>query len=225
VVYKTVHSDCQEVFQKVGVYRLLLWSRSYQIPKQTFVQRIGTSCTFLAKEHSFSEYYFFDKDKGKCEELEKRIDRLKHELSLPKDIIIHKPEPLSFEDASIKLFGRDGTINKKSMCLILIDPEDIKFTTWDRIESILMYGKVDLILIVMRFGLALNHSIAKKDANSPIAETMNKFFGDENWNNLKNGEELISYYRHKIQGLGYNIYRYKTHGAKYYVQRNLRLSK
>jgi three-Cys-motif partner protein len=161
---------------------------------------------YLAKEYKFTDYYFFDKDQDNINELIERIEKLK--LELPSDLNIHTPEALSFDISSQKVF-EETEIN--SLSLVVIDPEDILSVRWDLLENLLTSRKIDLILTVMTYALAINHSIALKKPDSKIGKTISDFFGDEHWRKIRNSEELLEYYCNKIRFLGYNVFSIKVH--------------
>lgn len=82
---------------------------------------------------------------------------------------------------------------------------------WTLVKNILVKGKVDLILTVMTYALARNHSIALKNPEGKIAETVTDFFGDIHWKKLDDSKELMNYYLSKIQSLGYKVFTIKVH--------------
>jgi three-Cys-motif partner protein len=155
---------------------------------------------FLADEYQFTDYYFFDSYSPNVNALNSRIDFL--HPSMPSNIRIHKAEALNFEASTIKLFGSDGIISKNSLSFLVIDPEGLQ-VTWDLLKTILCNGRVDLIMTVMTYALALNHANAIKDHTSSYARTITNFFGDEGWRKMKNSKELLEYYCDKIGELGY----------------------
>lgn len=157
---------------------------------------------FLANENRFTDYYFFDSYSPNIDALNNRIDLLYQKL--PDNIKIHKAEVLSFEQSTLKLFGPEGLIPKNSLSLVVIDPEGLQ-VSWKLIEMILNNRRVDLILTVVTYALALNHAIAIKDYESSYAKTITNFFGDTVWQNIENSGGLIKYYCKKIQALGYKI--------------------
>jgi three-Cys-motif partner protein len=183
---------------------MLLTSETFQ-KKHTSVGS-ALLALFLAKSFPFKEYYFFDKERPYIDALNKRIARITDKL---KDCKIHV-EPLPFEESAQKLFGPTGSLNKNAMSLVVLDPEGLE-VKWKPLHDILVYGKVDVILTIMTFALARNHSNALKNPSGAYARTMTEFFGDDGWKYLKsNGEELIAYYRKNIERLGYRTHRIRV---------------
>jgi three-Cys-motif partner protein len=158
---------------------------------------------FLFSQYPFTEYYYFDKERANIDALNKRISRIPN---VPAGKI--HVEPLPFEESSRKLFGDTGSLNKNAMALVVIDPEglDVK---WALLENILRNGKVDVVLTIMTFALARNHSKALKNHSGAYAKSMTEFFGDDNWKNLRTSEQLITYYMGKIENLNYYTHRVK----------------
>jgi hypothetical protein len=141
--------------------------------------------------------------------LNNRIEKLGS--NLPPDITVHKPEAIPFEQASSKLFGPNGSIPKKSLSLVIIDPEDLQSVTWNLLKHILTTtSKIDMILTIMTYALALNHSNALKE---PVryGPLVTNFFGDDAWLHLSGGDKLIEYYCDKIHKLGYKVQEVKVH--------------
>ena len=163
---------------------------------------------FLANEFSFTDYYFFDINENNVRTLNNRIDKLRP--NLPSNITLHKSEAIPFEQASSKLFGLNGLIPKtSSISLVIIDPEDLA-VTWNLLEPILTTNRIDMILTIMTYALALNHSNALREP-AKYAALITKFFGDDTWRHILDGEGLIEYYSNKIRNLGYKVQRVKVH--------------
>ena len=160
---------------------------------------------FRADMHPFTEYFFFDTDKAKVEALRKRIERVKREKTLNPALIFNLPELLPFEQSSRKLFGPRGLLNKKPLSLVVVDPEGYAEVRWDLIENILHYGKVDLIMTFMTFGILRNRGIALKDLTGSHARGLDAFFGDSGWRDLDTADDILRYYCDKIRRLGYQV--------------------
>jgi three-Cys-motif partner protein len=160
---------------------------------------------FAAGRFPFSEYYFFDEDKAKTAILDKRIDRVQKEKEIATSALIHRPEALSFGESSEKLFGKTGALKKTPLSLVIIDPEGHTETPWNHVMTVLLNGKLDLIMTFMTSGLIRSIGKARKDLSGSYARTLDGFFGDRGWQNLETADSVLDYYCGKIRSLGYHV--------------------
>ena len=152
--------------------------------------------TFGASIENYTDCFLSDIHEESIEVLKIRLGKSQSLLKKKN----YEPKTMSFDDAvdfiEKKLsFGR--------AFLVFIDPIGYKEVKWKLMERLLKKGVVDILFTFMTDMIALNVAGADKNLSH---KGLNEFFGDDGWKNCKNGDELLQYYRSKIEGFGKKTY-------------------
>jgi three-Cys-motif partner protein len=153
---------------------------------------------FLSNKYPFTSYFFFDKNPSRVSALSRLINRMAKESTISSQLTINSPEALSFEQSSQKLFGQTGSIKKKALSLVVIDPEGYEGVMWESLSSILQNWKVDLIYTFMTYALIRNKNKATSERGSAYARNLDAFFGDSLWREVEN-DQLLDHFCKKLK--------------------------
>jgi three-Cys-motif partner protein len=162
------------------------------------------------KEYSFHEYIFSDIEVKETAALEKRLKKLKTVTG-----------NLSYSLNSIDFEKTVALVETKKQrgnaFLIFIDPTGYKEITWVLMKRLLDIQTADIIFNFMTYGIAFNKS--KADNDSATEQSLNEFFGNNNWKKCKDGEELAELYRQQMSAFRkytYTIPVYQTGERRLY---------
>ena len=151
----------------------------------------GSALVSLLKsdEKAFSEYLLFDEDESSIEALKKRILNLSSQIG-SKTIT-----------AEVKEFSKSvKTIEElngfKRAFLVVIDPIGFKEIKWDLMERILRTDTADIIFTFMTHVIARHRSNCTLD--NSYGKSLSEFYGDDSWETVTKGNELMEIYKNKI---------------------------
>lgn len=156
---------------------------------------------FKEDKYKFSEYFLSDRNPKYVRVLKQRTNKVlstkkhKHEFKLSVD-------QKDCNSAICDIFTGVKPSNwKEYSYLVLLDSFgwDVK---WESMEKILKSGPIDIIFTFMTWSINWNKDIPQSK------KKLNEFFGDSEWENNK--EDLLGYYRSKIEKYGYDR-KYKTY--------------
>lgn len=103
------------------------------------------------------------------------------------------------------------------MFLIFVDPKGYKDIKWTLIRELLSINKADIFITLMSYSLPLNIPHAKP--NTKAEKNFNELFGNEEWKNANNQQELVEIYLNQIRKYKKYVYTipvYKTRQDKLY---------
>ncbi len=146
---------------------------------------------FRNVETPFTDYFFSDIDPKSISLLDSRLKSLKNNVGIHD----YKPVVRSFED-SVKFI--EGYKRRGTAFLIFIDPKGFAEIRWDLMKRLLSIQTADIFFTFMTPYIARHQSAVK--TNESMAETMTLFFGNQNWKDLKNGDELLEQYISQMKG-------------------------
>ena len=149
------------------------------------------------KEYHFHEYIFSDIKEEEVSLLKERLSRLK---PLTGDLK-YSFNPTGFEKTVALIETKKARGNA---FLIFIDPTGFKEITWKLMKRLLNIETADIIFTFMTYAIAFNKSKACGDTT--IAQLIDAFFGNSDWNGCENGEALAESYRRQM--LKYKRYAY-----------------
>jgi three-Cys-motif partner protein len=150
---------------------------------------------FKIDNFPFHQYILSDIDPVYVELLKKRINKIiKSTINQNIKISIQKQDCNSLIQ---QIFSGTKPVDWKDCSyLVFLDPFgwDIQ---WKSMERILNSGPVDLVFTFMTWEIMWNRTIKNSK------QTLNAFFGDDHWESIKDGNELVNYYCNKIKTFGY----------------------
>lgn len=143
-------------------------------------------CSTLA-DKKFDEYLCFEIDSSRRDALERRAEiASKHfETCFPKVFGVDCNKELAHVLA--EFCGKERTCY-----LAFVDPEGISDLKWSSLYNLLVHGKGDLILNFPTLGVIRNLNLTQSES------ALAAFFGDKEWKNVVNPDNLVEYYKNKI---------------------------
>lgn len=138
----------------------------------------------------FSDYFISDISQESIDALVQRMKVLKPSIGNR----TYNPVCRSFEDSvkEIQKYVREG-----NMLLIFVDPKGYKEIKWNLMRDLLSINRADIFITLMSYSLALNRPHAKP--NSEAEKNFNELFGNEEWKNANNQQELVETYLNQIR--------------------------
>jgi three-Cys-motif partner protein len=191
-------------FSGSGLIRLM---KKYRFPGSPLIPLSRFS------ESPFDDYLLSDINTDYVSILQKRVNRICEGRAVNVSVSQN-----SCAESVRKVFSGTKPASWKSQgYLVFLDSYGFE-VDWNSMQRILSSGPVDVIFTFMTWAVTWNKEIEKSEAK------LNKFFGDTKWRNLNTGDDLLSYYRSKIESLGY-LPKYKTYsidvlqdgGRKYHL--------
>lgn len=166
--------------------------------------------TLNNEKKPFSDYFLSDINQESIDALKQRMSVLKPSLGNK----TYNPICRSFEDTvkEIQKYVRVG-----NMFLIFVDPKGYKDIKWTLIRELLSINKADIFITLMSYSLPLNIPHAKP--NTKAEKNFNELFGNEEWKNANNQQELVEIYLNQIRKYKKYVYTipvYKTRQDKLY---------
>lgn len=144
------------------------------------------------KKYPFHEYFLSDKSEISSSVLKTRINKL---YGLNIDV-----KTTDFQSSISSVENIDARTGHES-CLAVIDPVGYKTIPWENMERLLKIETCDLFIVVMTSDLHRNLPIA---LNPELKgdQGLTNFLGNDSWNGLETGEDIVKQYRKQIAEFG-----------------------
>jgi three-Cys-motif partner protein len=168
---------------------------------------VAVSSTF--KEKGFSKYICIEYDETRRNVLEKRLEKVCNYHQTCVAEIIHADCNQEIQRVLNEHSPKDNTCY-----LAFVDPQKYKHLKWNTLETLMKYGKGDIILNFPTMSLIRN--ITKPESIPSVSE----FIGDRVWTNLNplNIDTVLDYFKNKMKR-----YRTEVHSLKVKDEKNHRL--
>lgn len=140
-------------------------------------------------EFPFHEYIFSDIEKTSIDILQQRLQALG-------PVIKNLNYSFNAIDFAKTVDLVESRKQRGNAFLIFIDPTGFAEINWNLMERLLKIDTTDIIFTFMTYAIAFNRSKANGDVIT--AQTLREFFGNDHWNNCKDGEALAELYRQQI---------------------------
>jgi len=150
----------------------------------------------------FTDYLISDRNSKTIDALRKRLIANKVEIGSTN----FNPQVMDFDIAVDKI---GSLVQHGNAFLVFIDPTGFKDVKWSSMEKILKIQTADIIFTFMTYSILKNKPIAEQKPGT--LQSLTDFFGTDEWRSLESGEDLMNFYKKRMEMFGKHVYVIPVH--------------